>query len=88
MARVNMTLPDDRLSQSKPVGLKVARLALAALAKELDRRTERNLLADDNCARTRLLVCSVGLAGGASRAGRRMRHEYRHRSGFPQPSRH
>ena len=53
MARVNRTLPDDLLSQAR-AGLQVLRLALAALAEELDRRTERSRLADDNCARTRL----------------------------------
>jgi len=40
MARVNMTLPDDLLSQAG-AGLKVLRLAPAALAEELDRRAER-----------------------------------------------
>ncbi len=40
MARVNITLPDDLLSQAKAAGLNVSRLAAAALAEELDRRAK------------------------------------------------
>jgi post-segregation antitoxin (ccd killing protein) len=40
MARVNITLPDDLLSQARAAGLNVSRLAAAALAEELDRRAK------------------------------------------------
>jgi hypothetical protein len=44
MARVNITLPDDLLSQARAAGLNVSRLAAAALAEELDRRAKLNEL--------------------------------------------
>jgi post-segregation antitoxin (ccd killing protein) len=44
MARVNITLPDDLLNQARAAGLNVSRLAAAALAEELDRRTKINQL--------------------------------------------
>src|SRR5215470_8205362 len=44
MARVNITLPDDLLSQARAAGLNVSRLAAAALAEELDRRAKINEL--------------------------------------------
>ena len=37
MARVNITVPDELLSQARAVGLNVSRLAAAAAAEELDR---------------------------------------------------
>jgi Post-segregation antitoxin CcdA len=37
MVRVNITLPDDLLSQARAAGLNISRLAAAALAEELDR---------------------------------------------------
>jgi hypothetical protein len=40
MARVNITVPDELLSQAKAAGLNVSRLAAAALADELDRRAK------------------------------------------------
>ena len=40
MARVNITLPDDLLSQARAAGLNISRLAAAALAEELDRRAK------------------------------------------------
>ena len=40
MARVNITIPDDLLSQARAAGLNVSRLAAAALAEELDRRAK------------------------------------------------
>jgi post-segregation antitoxin (ccd killing protein) len=40
MARVNITLPDDLLSQARAARLNVSRLAAAALAEELDRRAK------------------------------------------------
>ncbi len=40
MARVNITVPDDLLSQARAAGLNVSRLAAAALAEELDRRAK------------------------------------------------
>src|SRR5215467_12112659 len=44
MARVNITLPDDLLSQARVAGLNISRLAAAALAEELDRRAKINEL--------------------------------------------
>jgi Arc/MetJ family transcription regulator len=44
MARVNITLPDDLLSQARAAGLNISRLAAAALAEELDRRAKINEL--------------------------------------------
>jgi predicted transcriptional regulator len=40
MARVNITVPDDLLDRARAAGLNVSRLAAAALAEELDRRTK------------------------------------------------
>lgn len=40
MAKVNITVPDDLLSQAKAAGLNVSRLAAAALAEELERRAK------------------------------------------------
>jgi len=40
MARVNITVPDALLDQARTAGLNVSRLAAAALAEELDRRTK------------------------------------------------
>ena len=40
MARVNITLPDDLLSQARAAGLNISRLAATALAEELDRRAK------------------------------------------------
>jgi hypothetical protein len=40
MARVNITLPDDLLSQARAAGLNVSRLAAAALTEELDRQAK------------------------------------------------
>lgn len=39
MARVNITVPDLLMEQARAAGLNVSRLAAAALAEELDRRT-------------------------------------------------
>jgi enamine deaminase RidA (YjgF/YER057c/UK114 family) len=39
-SRVNITVPDDLLSQARAAGLNVSRLAAAALAEELDRRAK------------------------------------------------
>jgi hypothetical protein len=40
MARVNITIPDELLDHARDAGLNVSRLAAAALAEELDRRTK------------------------------------------------
>ncbi len=40
MARVNITVPDGVLEQSRAAGLNVSRVASAALAGELDRRAK------------------------------------------------
>ena len=40
MARVNITVPDDVVTQVKAAGLNVSRLATAALVEELDRRSK------------------------------------------------
>jgi hypothetical protein len=40
MARVNITVPDELLSQARAAGLNVSRLAAAALAEEIDRRAK------------------------------------------------
>lgn len=40
MARVNITVPDDVLTQAKGAGLQISRLATAALQAELERRTK------------------------------------------------
>src|SRR4051794_34530425 len=37
MARVNITVPDDVISEARDAGLNVSRLATAALVDELDR---------------------------------------------------
>ncbi len=37
MARVNITVPDELLSQARAAGLNVSRLAASAVAEELDR---------------------------------------------------
>ena len=37
MARVNITVPDELLSQARAAGRNVSRLAAAAVAEELDR---------------------------------------------------
>jgi hypothetical protein len=40
MARVNITVPDELLDRARAAGLNVSRLAAAALAEEIDRRTK------------------------------------------------
>jgi post-segregation antitoxin (ccd killing protein) len=40
MARVNITVPDELLSQARAAGLNVSRLAASAVAEELDRRSK------------------------------------------------
>jgi post-segregation antitoxin (ccd killing protein) len=40
MARVNITVPDELLSQARAAGLNVSRLAASAVAEELDRRAK------------------------------------------------
>ena len=40
MARVNITIPDELLAQAREAGLNVSKLAAAALAEELDRRSK------------------------------------------------
>lgn len=40
MARVNITIPEELLSQARAAGLNVSRLAAAAVAEELDRLTK------------------------------------------------
>lgn len=40
MARVNITVPDELLSQARAAGLNVSRLAAAAVAEELNRRAK------------------------------------------------
>ena len=40
MARVNITVPDELLTQARAAGLNVSRLAAAAVAEELDRRAK------------------------------------------------
>lgn len=40
MARVNITVPDELLTQARTAGLNVSRLAASALAEELDRRAK------------------------------------------------
>jgi hypothetical protein len=40
MARVNITIPEELLDQARAAGVNVSRLAAAALAEELDRRTK------------------------------------------------
>lgn len=40
MARVNITVPDELLAQSRAAGLNVSRVTSAALADELDRRAK------------------------------------------------
>jgi hypothetical protein len=40
MARVNITVPDELLEHARAAGLNVSRMAAAALAEELDRRTK------------------------------------------------
>ena len=37
MARANITIPDELLSQARAAGLNVSRLAASAVAEELDR---------------------------------------------------
>jgi hypothetical protein len=37
MARVNITVPDELLTQARAAGLNVSRLAASAVAEELDR---------------------------------------------------
>ena len=37
MARVNITVPDELLSQARAAGLNVSRVAASAVAEELDR---------------------------------------------------
>ena len=44
MTRVNITLPDDLLSQARAAGLNVSRLAAAALVEELDRQAKLHQL--------------------------------------------
>lgn len=39
MARVNISVPDLLMEEARAAGLNVSRLAAAALAEELDRRT-------------------------------------------------
>jgi hypothetical protein len=40
MARVNITIPDELLEHARAAGLNVSRMAAAALAEELDRRSK------------------------------------------------
>ena len=40
MSRVNITVPDDIITQARAAGLNVSRLATAALIEELDRRSK------------------------------------------------
>lgn len=40
MGRVNITVPDDIITQARAAGLNVSRLATAALIEELDRRSK------------------------------------------------
>lgn len=40
MARVNITVPDELMSQARAAGLNVSRLAASAVADELDRLTK------------------------------------------------
>jgi hypothetical protein len=40
MARVNITLPDQLHSAARAAGLNISRLAAAAVAEELDRRSK------------------------------------------------
>ena len=40
MTRVNISIPDDLVGQARAAGLNVSRLASAALAEELDRRSK------------------------------------------------
>lgn len=44
MARVNITVPDEVVAQSRAAGLNVSRLATAALLDELDRRSKIDAL--------------------------------------------
>jgi hypothetical protein len=40
MARVNITIPDELLSEARAAGLNVSRVAALALADEIDRRSK------------------------------------------------
>jgi post-segregation antitoxin (ccd killing protein) len=40
MSRVNISVPDDIITQARAAGLNVSRLATAALIEELDRRSK------------------------------------------------
>ncbi len=44
MARVNITVPDEVITQAKLLGLNVSRVATTALIEELDRRTKIDAL--------------------------------------------
>ena len=46
MARVNITVPDDVVTEARAAGLNVSRLATAALVEELDRRSKIAALDD------------------------------------------
>jgi hypothetical protein len=50
MTRVNITVPDDVMTQARAAGLNVSRIATAALIEELDRRSKLHAL-DDYLAR-------------------------------------
>jgi hypothetical protein len=50
MTRVNITVPDDVMTQARAAGLNVSRIATAALLEELDRRSKLHAL-DDYLAR-------------------------------------
>lgn len=40
MARVNITIPDELITQARAAGLNVSRLAASAVTEELDRRAK------------------------------------------------
>jgi post-segregation antitoxin (ccd killing protein) len=44
MARVNITVPDEVAARARAAGLNVSRVATAALAEELDRRSKTDAL--------------------------------------------
>ena len=44
MARVNIAVPDDVVTEARAAGLNVSRVATAALVEELDRRSKSRAL--------------------------------------------